>query len=147
MRGQLQIAAIALAVAGSLSFAAAESYALKVKVEGLRNNKGDVQFALYNKKGTIPDKHYTKYYKKAVAPIRNGKATIVFRGLPKGRYAVNVLHDEDKNGQIAMGLMLPDEGIGFSNYSSIGIGNKPSFEKASFEVDHDMAKSVKVIYL
>ena len=31
------------------------NYTLKVKVRDLRNNKGVVQFALYNKNGTIPD--------------------------------------------------------------------------------------------
>jgi uncharacterized protein (DUF2141 family) len=117
-----------------------------VTVKDLRNNKGDVQFSLYNKKGTIPDKNYTKYYKKAVASIKNSSASVTFRNLPEGRYAVNILHDENQDGQIAKGLMLPTEGIGFSNYNSIGIGNKPNFEKASFEVDHDMTKSIKVIY-
>jgi len=125
---------------------AAENYALTVKVNDLRNDKGDVQFALYNKKGTIPDKHYTKYYRKATAPIKNGTASVTFKGLPEGRYAVNILHDEDKNGQIAKGVMLPAEGIGFSNYDSIGIGNKPSFEKASFELNKNMTKRIKVIY-
>jgi len=131
---------------GTVSLLAGEHYSLTVTVKDLRNNKGDVQFALYNKKGTIPDKNYTKYYKIAVASIRNGSASTTFKGLPEGRYAVNILHDEDQNGQIAKGLMLPTEGIGFSNYNNIGIGNKPSFEKASFELNHDSTKTVKVIY-
>ncbi len=42
--------------------------------------------------------------------------------------------------------MLPTEGIGLSNYNSIGIGNKPSFEKASFKLNHNSTKLVKVIY-
>jgi uncharacterized protein (DUF2141 family) len=33
----------------SLSLYAKEGYSLKVKVDGLRNSKGVVQFALYNK--------------------------------------------------------------------------------------------------
>jgi len=33
----------------------AETYILTVKVENLRNSKGVVQFALYNKDNSIPD--------------------------------------------------------------------------------------------
>lgn len=32
-----------------------ETYSLTVKVEKLQNSKGVVQFALYNKDGSIPD--------------------------------------------------------------------------------------------
>jgi uncharacterized protein (DUF2141 family) len=56
------------------------------------------------------------------------------------------LHDEDGNEKIKKGFVLPKEGIGFSNYQSIGIGNKPNFKKASFEVDSDKTVSVKIIY-
>jgi uncharacterized protein (DUF2141 family) len=144
--GRYRWAAAALLMLGSISLFAGGPYSLTVTVKDLRNNKGDVQFALYNKKGTIPDKNYTKYYKKAVASIKNGSASVTFRDLPEGRYAVNILHDENQDGKIAKGLMLPTEGIGFSNYNSIGIGNKPNFEKASFELNKNTAKSVKVIY-
>jgi len=144
--GRYRWAAAAILMLGNVTLFAGGPYSLTVTIKDLRNNKGDVQFSLYNKKGTIPDKNYTKYYKKAVASIKNSSASVTFRGLPEGRYAVNILHDEDQNGQIAKGLMLPTEGIGFSNYNSIGIGNKPNFEKASFELNKNTAKSVKVIY-
>ena len=52
----------------------------------------------------------------------------------KGNYAVNILHDENNNGKIDKGLILPKEGIGFSNYSSIGLTNRPNFKKANFEL-------------
>ena len=73
---------------GSVTLFAGGPYSLTVTVKDLRNNKGDMQFSLYNKKGTIPDKNYTKYYKKAAASIKNGSASVTFRGLPEGRYAV-----------------------------------------------------------
>jgi uncharacterized protein (DUF2141 family) len=144
--GRYRWAAAAILMLGNVTLFAGGPYSLTVTVKDLRNNKGDVQFSLYNKKGTIPDKNYTKYYKKAVASIKNSSASVTFRGLSEGRYAVNILHDENQDGQIAKGLMLPTEGIGFSNYNSIGIGNKPNFEKASFELNKNTAKSVKVIY-
>ena len=144
--GRYRWAAAAILMLGNVTLFAGGPYSLTVTVKDLRNNKGDVQFSLYNKKGTIPDKNYTKYYKKAVASIKNSSASVTFGDLPEGRYAVNILHDENQDGKIAKGLMLPTEGIGFSNYNSIGIGNKPNFEKASFELNKNTAKSVKVIY-
>ena len=58
-----------------------------------------------------------------------------FYNLPKGIYAVNVLHDENSNKKIDKGFLLPIEGIGFSNFNTINLANKPSFKKASFKFD------------
>lgn len=123
-----------------------EAYSLTVKVKDLRSNKGVVQFALYNKDGSIPDEDFEKYYQIGKTTIKGNATQFVFKNLPKGTYAVNILHDENKNGKIDKGFMLPEEGIGFSNYAKIGLGNKPNFKKASFELNTDKKISVKVIY-
>lgn len=124
-----------------------ENYDLTVEVENLRNSKGIVQIALYNKDGSLPDKQYKNYYKIEKATITNGKTQCTFSNLPKGNYAVNILHDENNNGKIDKGLILPKEGIGFSNYSSIGLTNRPNFKKASFELTQNKTIKVKVIYM
>ena len=125
----------------------AETYILTVKVENLRNSKGVVQFALYNKDNSIPDEDYKKYYRLEKAKIVNGKSEITFKNLPKGKYAVNILHDENNNSKIDKGLLLPKEGIGFSNYQSIGLKNRSNFSKASFELNTDKTISVRIIYM
>jgi uncharacterized protein (DUF2141 family) len=79
--------------------------------------------------------------------IINGSSTITFKNIPSGKYAVNILHDENKNGKIDKGFILPIEGIGFSNFTKIGLGNKPNFKKASFEVKENKTITVKVIYM
>ncbi len=123
------------------------SYSLTVEVKGLRNSIGEVQFTLYNKDGSIPDEHFKKYYKLLKAEIINGSSTVRFENIPQGTYAVNILHDENKNGEIDKGFILPKEGIGFSNIESIGLRNKPSFSKASFDLKSDRTIEVKVIYM
>ena len=60
---------------------------------------------------------------------------------------MNILHDENKNGKIDKGFILPIEGIGFSNFQSIGLTNRPNFSKASFELKENKSISVKVIYM
>ncbi|HMX86067.1 MAG TPA: DUF2141 domain-containing protein, partial [Saprospiraceae bacterium] len=106
-----------------------------------------VQITLYNKDGSIPDEHYKNYFKMEKASIINGKSQCTFSNLPKGNYAVNILHDENNNGKIDKGLILPKEGIGFSNYSSIGLTNRPNFKKANFELAQNKTIKVKVIYM
>lgn len=57
-----------------VSFRAAplqRGYSLTVKVDGLRNSKGLVQFALYNREGTIPDQKFKTYYRMKTAEITN----------------------------------------------------------------------------
>jgi uncharacterized protein (DUF2141 family) len=74
-------------------------------------------------------------------------STVTFKNLTEGKYAVNILHDENNDGKIKKGIILPIEGIGFSNYQSIGISNKPTFSKASFNVQSNTRITVKMIYL
>ncbi|MCK5360248.1 MAG: DUF2141 domain-containing protein [Gammaproteobacteria bacterium] len=123
-----------------------ETFSLTVKVDELRNSKGEVQFALYNKDGTIPDKKFKHYFRKQNGKINEGSAYTVFNDLPKGRYAVNILHDENLNGKIDKGFILPVEGVGFSNYATVGPGNRPKFLKASFEIISDTEKLIKIKY-
>jgi len=81
-----------------------EEYSLTIEVENLRNSKGVLQVALYNKDGSIPDEQYKNYYKLQTTNIESGNAEVTFKNLPKGRYAINILHDENKNGKIDKGI-------------------------------------------
>lgn len=124
-----------------------ETHSLTVEVLGLRNSNGIVQFALYNDEDSFPDEHYKKYYRKQTAKIINGTSEVTFKNLPPGKYAVNVLHDENEDGKVKKGIILPKEGLGFSNYESIGLSNRPSFQKASFNLVGDKKIEVKIIYM
>jgi uncharacterized protein (DUF2141 family) len=123
-----------------------KTHSLIIKVKHLRNSKGVVQFTLYNKEGSIPDEKYKRYYKKKNSPITKDSSIVTFSNLPKGKYAINILHDENKNGKIDKGFILPKEGIGFSNYQSVGMRNRPKFSKASFLLNNDTVKEIKIIY-
>ena len=85
-----------------------ETYAITVDVNNLRSSSGVVLFTLYNQDGTIPDEHFEKYYKQLQSKIINKTATITFNNLPEGEYAINILHDEDEDGVIDKGWILPE---------------------------------------
>ena len=63
----------------------ADTYSLTIEVKNLRNPKGIVQFALYNKDGSIPDEDYENYYKILKGEIVNGSSTITFKNIPSGK--------------------------------------------------------------
>ncbi len=131
----------------SFSIQKQETFSLTVEVKDLRNSEGTVLFALYNREDAFPDEHYKKYFKKLTGKIVNGASSVTFENLPAGKYAVNILHDENNDGKIKKGLIMPKEGIGFSNYKSIGFSNRPSFSKASFNMLDDKKIKVNIIYL
>ncbi|MDE3741129.1 DUF2141 domain-containing protein [Maribacter polysaccharolyticus] len=137
-----------LLIISMLSNSSMDMYSLTVKIDGLKNSEGSAIFALYNKEGSIPDEKFKNYYIKKTVKIVGGKAVCSFKNLQQGRYAIAVLHDENNNGKLDKKIMLPlpVEGIGFSNYTSIGLSNRPNFTKASFELDSDTTISVKMIY-
>lgn len=124
-----------------------ERVSLTVDVNELRNSTGQVIFSLYNKDGSIPDEDLKNYYKNVKVDISNKSAQTTFKNLPKGKYAVNIVHDENMNGKIDKGWILPIEGIGFSNFKTIGFSNKPNFKKASFDLKMNRMISVKTIYM
>ncbi len=149
MKGVIKIllSFLTILMLSSFSNQKLETCSLTIDVSGLRNSKGTVQFALYNREDAFPDEHYKKYFKKLTGKIVNGTSTITFKNLPEGKYAVNILHDENNDGKIKKGIILPKEGIGFSNYESIGFSNRSSFTKASFIVQKDKRIKVNLIYL
>ena len=122
------------------------TYSLTVAVKNLRNSNGVLQVALYNKDKTIPDDDFEKYFKMAKGEINHNASSITFKNLPAGKYAVNILHDENSNGKMDKGFIFPIEGVGFSNFQSVGLTNIPSFSKASFDLNEDKAIVVKAIY-
>jgi len=123
------------------------TFHLTIEVDGLRNSNGIVLFALYNRDDSFPDEHYKKCIKKLTCKIIEESSTVTFESLPEGKYAISILHDENSDGKINRGLILPKEGIGFSNYESIGFSNRPAFQKASFNLNSDMKLKVKIVYL
>ena len=131
----------------ALLYMSLQAQTLTVVATGLKNDKGEVQFSLYNKKGTIPDKTLSKYYKMKRVAITGTTAKAVFKDLPKGRYAVSVFHDENNNGKIDKGLIMPKEGVGLSNYKTINFFNLPNFKEASFLLEHNKEVKIGVIYL
>jgi len=143
----LVVTMIFVVLCSSFAKRASIGMSLTIKVDNLKNSGGIVQAALYNKDGSIPDETFKKCIKIKKTRIVNNSAVLIFENLPEGRYAVNVFHDENNNGKIDKGLMLPIEGIGFSNFNTINIANRPNFTKASFMLQKNTIVNIPIIYM
>jgi uncharacterized protein (DUF2141 family) len=70
-------------------------------------------------------------------PLRDGKAQLVFAGLPAGRYVLKSFADENGNGKLDTNLVgLPIERYGFSNDARGRMG-PPTFDAAAVPVEAD----------
>ena len=59
--------------------------------------------------------------------------TLKLEGLPRGAYAVAVIHDENGNNRLDTALGIPREGYGFSNDAAVRFG-PPKFAAARFDL-------------
>ena len=104
---------------------------IQIKIKGIKTKEGKLLIGLYNS-----DKEFPKgkvYRKVEVTPEKN-TLIYTFKDVDKGKYAVAVLHDENNNGKMDIGMLGPKEAYGFSN-DARGVLSPPSFDKASFIVD------------
>ena len=112
---------------------------------GLRSNKGRVYCKLYNDKSDFPSRKPEGVRNSSGAPAGN-RATCVYQGVPNGRYAVAVAHDENGNRKVDRTLIgIPKEGYGFSAGARPSILCAPSFRKASFVVKGNTRIRIKII--
>lgn len=105
---------------------------IRVDVDGLRSDRGQVLCALFSSAADFPKKA-----DKAVAHAKSGisgrHATCEFEGVPSGIYAVAVFHDENSNGKLDTNFLgIPREGVGASNNAKGRFG-PPKFSAAAFQ--------------
>jgi uncharacterized protein (DUF2141 family) len=108
---------------------------IRVEIQNISNSTGTVACALFESPDGFPVS-YLKYATNImVIKIRDVQARCDFLDIPPGTYALAVIHDENRNGQLDTNrLGIPKEGYGFSNDAK-GFFGAPSFSAAKFEYD------------
>jgi uncharacterized protein (DUF2141 family) len=142
MRGR-RLAALA---AGALLVGGAAPVArLDVAVDHLRSAKGTLRLCL-----TARPESFPSCVDDAQATVRSvpaGAGTIRVDGLPRGAYALALIHDENSNARLDTLAGIPREGFGFSNNPPIGFG-PPRFASARFSLAGDAGmQQVRMRYL
>ncbi len=127
-----RVALMLIALAGTVGSAQASQPGLHVEILGIRNSIGAVACALFEGPGGFPTEFLRFATNIMMVQVRATKATCDFADIAPGTYALAVIHDENRDGELAINWMgKPQEGYGFSNDAKGTLG-APSFEAASF---------------
>lgn len=128
-------AALILANLSAIAFAQSSCSGIHVKILDIRNSTGAVACALFDAPEGFPAEflHYATI--NMMIKVRDTQASCHFIGVPAGKYALAVIHDENLNGKLDTNwLGVPKEGYGFSSDAKASL-SAPSFEAASFSYD------------
>lgn len=135
---------------GSLAYAEDDQSpgaTLIVEITDFRNSKGVAQVTLYD---TADDflKEDSETALTVKVEIEDKKATCEFSGLKPGKYAIALMHDEDKDGKMKTSFIgIPKEGIGISNNVRPRFG-PPKWKDAVFTVKAEVVTlEVECFYL
>jgi uncharacterized protein (DUF2141 family) len=103
---------------------------LTIEILNLKNNLGNIHIALFNSSVGFP--YNDAIFSEKETPIKNNKATTIFKNLPTGVYAIAAYHDENDNDEFDQSFLgIPSEDFGFSNGARVFFG-PPSFNQAKF---------------
>ena len=109
----------------------AQNVSLTVNVSGFKTNDGKLKVGLYNNEGTFLKETYLSLDSK----ISDLKATVFFKDLPKGEYAISLYHDENNSGVLEKGMFgIPKEAFACSNNAKGKMG-PPKYIDAKFTLD------------
>ncbi len=108
-------------------------HTLRIEVRGVPSDRGHVLVALYTKESTWTKPEGAFATQKAKA--HKGVTTVEFSDLPRGAYAIAVLHDADDNGKMTTSIIgIPKEAYGFGNDARATF-SAPSFGESLVEID------------
>jgi uncharacterized protein (DUF2141 family) len=118
----------------SLIAVAVQAGELAVTITDIRESQGLLMVSVVNSDAAWNNQAKPVAAQK-IAAIK-GEMTLNFPDLPPGKYAVQVMHDENGNNKLdANFLGIPSEGYGFSNNPNVM--RRAHFDEAVFEVGAD----------
>lgn len=116
----------------NLGLQESENCRLSIELSNFRNNKGSLFIFVYNYKNQYPDNPF-KYFEIDKSNLVNNRILVNLPELPKGKYAISLLDDENDNADLDRFLGIPTEGYGFSN-NVRPLLSLPDFEDLLFDL-------------
>ena len=104
-----------------------------VPVTNLQNiGKGQLLGFLFKRVSRV-EINGVRYFKRVKLAVRGDQATVTFKDVPYGEYAVAVMHDMDKDFEMDTNFFgIPDEDLGVSNNVKGGPLGGPKWRVAKF---------------
>lgn len=111
-------------------------YTLSVTVDDIQVAEGTLLVDVFDK----ADHFLETPFRSAKAEVSTtGSIELSFEKLPRGTYAISVIHDQNDNGELDMNAVgIPTEGYGFSK-DAMGMFGPPSFEKAQINIEQSQS--------
>ena len=108
---------------------------IEVLVTGIEKIKGEMRFALYSENNSFPSDDDLLDFK--IVPVNDDKVEVVFKVSEKGKYAIAIMHDLNKNGKMDYNFVgYPKDPYGFSTNPGIWF-RRPNFEECSFDLNEN----------
>lgn len=136
---------LALGVVAGLMSGQAHAEDVTVKLEGVRAGGGKLLASLNTQETFM--KGMGAYNALVEAPAQGGSATVVFKGVKPGKYALNVMHDQDGDGKMKQGANgMPAEG--FAMKDGEFLMGPPNWAQQSFDVgDKPVSMTERMVYM
>ena len=127
-----------------ISIALAQGGTIHVRVSGIQPPKGEIMIGLFRSQNGFPN--IAKRFKGVHLGIHGKSISYVFRHIPKGTYAVAVVHDQNRNGKLDSNLFgIPKEGYGFSNNVHHAL-RAATFKEAHFTLQDKKSFTIPMQY-
>lgn len=141
------ILAFSLLAAPALTHAcehhAADPVRLEIQIENLKSEEGQLLAVLFASEDGFPDEP-AKAKQSMIIDLKREGSRFQFADLAPGKYAIAIIHDENRNGKLDTGLFgIPKEGIGFSNNPKLGVG-APSFDRVAIDVSKSGTATIRL---
>lgn len=114
-----------------LIHANSRAQSLRIDVSNIRQGKGEIKLALFNKAEGFPFESI-QAYKLLKSDPKDGKVNFIIDSLTQGRYAIALFHDTNNDGVLNLNVLgIPKEGYGVSN-NAYNMFSAPKYTDASF---------------
>ena len=122
------------------------AYDIHLEISNMKNYKGQILIALFDRKDSFPQPDVT--YKKAILKkIDDSVMKYTFKNIPKGIYAITLVHDENSDGKMNTNFLgMPKEGYGVSNNPK-NMFSPPSFKQGKFKLNKTITFKIFMQYL
>ena len=125
------VLSIAYSQISNVAMAQASSGQVEVTVSKFRNQQGTLVCQIFEQPSAFPSNH-DGARASVFLPITGSSGTCLFKDLPRGIYAIAVLHDENNNKKVDSNFLgVPIEGYGVSNNKTYAL-SAPKWDESSF---------------
>ncbi|MFC3414263.1 DUF2141 domain-containing protein [Algoriphagus hitonicola] len=120
-----------------------EKGSIHLTIDKVESDQGVIRILVFSSSDGFPENR--DHAIKAISlPIENGQASTQIKNLPKGKYAISVFHDQDKNGKMKKNALgYPQEKYGFSNNPNNRF-SIPKFDRCAVSLSSNQVKKVEI---